>query len=274
MKNKRIKIGAIIFSVLLVSIVSITFILRNDKNSSKNKSEIAKTDEVRDESNLENNDNSDKNDENNVKDETITDSEEKNSNEDNKDIDFSSLNDNKQDSSSKNNVSNDNTSTDSIVQDNNSKDSDQEATNNSNNSNNTESTKPEPVEKYVTISITCNTILNNLDKVPEGKKDIIPSNGVIMSEKKVEINDGDTVFDVLVRETRKQRIHMDFVESPVYNSAYIKGINNLYEFDGGELSGWMYSVNGVFPSYGCSQYELKAGDSIQWKYTCDLGRDL
>lgn len=256
MKNKRIKIGAIIFSVLLVITVSITFILKYYKSSSVNKSEIEKMDEIKDKSNFEDKDNSD---EDNVKDDTSTGSEDKNSKEDNKDIDFNSLNDK--------------------VQDNTSKDSDEEAMNNSNNANNsnsnsTESNKPEPVEKYVTISITCNTILNHLDKVPEGKKDIIPSNGVIMGEKKVEINDGDTVFDILMRETRKQRIHMDFVESPVYNSAYIKGINNLYEFDGGELSGWMYSVNGVFPNYGCSQYELKAGDSIQWKYTCDLGRDL
>jgi len=36
----------------------------------------------------------------------------------------------------------------------------------------------------------------------------------------------------------------------------------------------MYSVNGVFPSYGCSQYVLQAGDVIQWHYTCDLGADL
>ena len=132
----------------------------------------------------------------------------------------------------------------------------------------------EPVSKYVTISITCHTILNNLDKVSDNKKEIIPSNGVILSQKQVEINDGDTVFDVLLRETRKQRIHMDFVESPVYGSAYIKGINNIYEFDAGELSGWMYSVNGVFPNYGCSIYNLNDGDVIQWMYTCDLGKDL
>lgn len=67
---------------------------------------------------------------------------------------------------------------------------------------------------------------------------------------------------------------MDFVESPVYGSAYIKGINNIYEFDAGELSGWMYSVNGVFPNYGCSIYNLNDGDVIQWMYTCDLGKDL
>lgn len=146
--------------------------------------------------------------------------------------------------------------------------------NGSGGSSNSSQTPAAPKKSYVTMSITCNTILNNLDKVTEGKKSIIPANGVIYSEKTIEIKEGETVFDVLLRETRASRIHMDFVETPMYESNYIKGIANLYEFDAGDLSGWMYSVNGTFPGYGCSKYTLKDGDRIEWKYTCDLGRDL
>ena len=40
------------------------------------------------------------------------------------------------------------------------------------------------------------------------------------------------------------------------------------------MSGWMYSVNSWFPNYGCSQYEVSDGDMIEWRYTCDLGRDV
>ena len=36
----------------------------------------------------------------------------------------------------------------------------------------------------------------------------------------------------------------------------------------------MYSVNGVWPDYGCSGYTLHDGDTIVWSYTCDLGRDV
>ena len=36
----------------------------------------------------------------------------------------------------------------------------------------------------------------------------------------------------------------------------------------------MYSVNGAFPNYGCSQYVVQDGDIIVWHYTCDLGADL
>ena len=53
----------------------------------------------------------------------------------------------------------------------------------------------------------------------------------------------------------------------------IEGIGNLYEFDCGELSGWMYTVNGQAPNYGCSQYQLEDGDVVEWIYSCDMGRD-
>ena len=54
----------------------------------------------------------------------------------------------------------------------------------------------------------------------------------------------------------------------------MEGIANLYEFDVGSFSGWMYKVNGWFPNYGCSRYQLKAGDVICWEYACDLGADV
>jgi hypothetical protein len=98
--------------------------------------------------------------------------------------------------------------------------------------------------------------------------------GTIMPTRKVTFKKGQTVFDVLKRECRAAGIPMEFEYTPLYKSAYIEGINGLYEFDRGELSGWMYSVNGWFPNYGCSRYKLKAGDRIEWRYTCDLGKDI
>ena len=82
---------------------------------------------------------------------------------------------------------------------------------------------------------------------------MIPSNGVIYKTKKVKFYKNESVFDVLLRETRNNKIHMEYEMTPIYNSNYIEGIHNLYEFDGGELSGWMYSVNGWFPNYGRSE---------------------
>lgn len=148
--------------------------------------------------------------------------------------------------------------------------------------------KPGPIEwqestidkgkvKKATLSIRCDTLLipSNYEVAKSnGKAEMIPENGVIYGTREVEFYEGESVFDVLLREVKKEKIHMEFTMTPVYNSNYIEGINNLYEFDGGELSGWMYKVNGWFPNYGCSRYQLKDGDVIEWLYTCDLGRDV
>ena len=144
--------------------------------------------------------------------------------------------------------------------------------------------KPIPVEPQhavvtdkqltCTLTITCKTILDNLEDLDPEKIELVPEDGVILAKKTVTFYEGENVFQLLRRETKMNKIHMEFEETPIYNSAYIEGIHNLYEFDCGELSGWMYSVNGWYPNYGCSRYQLKEGDQVEWIYTCDLGRDI
>ena len=125
-----------------------------------------------------------------------------------------------------------------------------------------------------TISISCATILENMDFLDSAKTDLIPADGWILPPTSVTFYEGESVFNVLQRTCKQQKIHMEFEDTPIYNSAYIEGIHNLYEFDVGELSGWMYSVNNWFPNYGCSRYQLHDGDVICWVYTCDLGADV
>lgn len=125
-----------------------------------------------------------------------------------------------------------------------------------------------------TLSVRCDTILNNIGWLDSEKVDIVPKDGVVFAEKTVTFYEGESVFNLLVREMKRNKIHLEFENTPIYNSAYIEGIENLYEFDCGELSGWMYKVNGWFPNYGCSRYQLQAGDKVEWVYTCDLGNDV
>ena len=129
-------------------------------------------------------------------------------------------------------------------------------------------------ELSCTLSIRCDSLLNNLENLEKGKVPLVPEDGVILAEIQVPFYEGESVFNVLQRETKKNKIHLEFVNTPIYNSAYIEGIYNLYEFDCGSLSGWMYSVNEWFPNYGSSRYQLADGDTIVFHYTCDLGRDI
>jgi len=117
-------------------------------------------------------------------------------------------------------------------------------------------------------------LLNNMNLLNREKHELVPADGVIFPMTEVTAYEDESVFNVLQRETRRARIHMASRFTPIYNSAYLEAINNLYEFDAGELSGWMYKVNGWFPNYGSSRYQLQPSDVIEWHYTCDLGHDL
>ena len=124
------------------------------------------------------------------------------------------------------------------------------------------------------FSIECSAILQNINELEADKREIMPWNGVILPPTKVEFYAGESVFDVLQRVCMEFGIHLESSWTPIYNSAYIEGIHNLYEFDCGSLSGWMYSVNGWYPNYGCSRYQLADGETVQWRFTCDLGNDV
>ena len=119
-----------------------------------------------------------------------------------------------------------------------------------------------------TLSIICPELVgaSELDK---NKAELVPADGMILAETEVTFYGGESVFNLLRRECRQRKIHLEFTETPLYNSAYIEGIGNLYEFDAGALSGWVYTVNDWSPNYGSSRYALCPGDVVVWEFTLD-----
>lgn len=130
-----------------------------------------------------------------------------------------------------------------------------------------------PDSQVVTLSIDCSSAVKS-DKLDKGLKESgkLPENGVILPETEYVLREGDTAFDILDRAARHNKIQMEYqgADKNSYKSVYIKGIDYLYEFSCGENSGWLYTVNGKSPNVGCSDYKLKDGDNIEWKYVCDF----
>ncbi len=126
--------------------------------------------------------------------------------------------------------------------------------------------KKENAVGTVTVGIRCDTLIGKTDF------EYIPSDGIILDNVTLKIESDTTVYDVLVEAVREKKIQMDSGGSA--GMIYVSGINYLYEFDYGDLSGWMYRVNGEIPSVSCDEYRLSDGDMVEWLYTCDLGNDL
>ena len=134
-----------------------------------------------------------------------------------------------------------------------------------------------PDSKTVYFSIRCDTILQNTDKLDPAlqSSEYIPEDGMILAPPRYVLRDGDTVFDLLLRITGYHKIQLEYQGADVsaFGSVFVEGINYLYEFSCGSGSGWTYLVNGENPQTGCSKYEPKDGDLIEWFYTCNYGED-
>ena len=135
-------------------------------------------------------------------------------------------------------------------------------------SNVTEDKSGDTNSKTCSISISCTSILSHMDNLTSGKEAYVPANGVILGTTKMTIEDGDTVFDILTRVCGNKGIQIEYNYTPAYGSYYIEGINQLYEFDCGDGSGWTYYVNGSEPGVGCSSYVVEDEDKITFDFLC------
>lgn len=128
-------------------------------------------------------------------------------------------------------------------------------------------------DSVCTLYISCINAVKN-DSLDNRKREYLPADGIILASTQISFHSGDSVFDVLSRACRDNGIVLSAPKTPMYGTAYIEGISDLHERDCGPVSGWMYSVNGTFPSVGCSLYKPVDGDRIEIVYSCDLGRDV
>lgn len=131
----------------------------------------------------------------------------------------------------------------------------------------------ENADATVFISVKCETILENIEDLDSSLLPLVPKDGVILSREEYVLREGDSVFDILVRAAKTNKIQMEYSGSPS-SSAYVEGIAHFYEFSCGELSGWTYLVNEKSPSLSSSAYKLSDGDVIEWIYTCEVSRDI
>ena len=126
----------------------------------------------------------------------------------------------------------------------------------------------------VTVSAECTSVLDRMDSIDPAVNpaEVVPEDGLVIRECTVELPEGASAFDALTAASRAQRVRVDYTGSSY--GTYVKGIGYIYEFGFGDLSGWMYRVNGEFPDVSASSFVLEEGDVVEFLYTCDLGRDV
>lgn len=80
----------------------------------------------------------------------------------------------------------------------------------------------------------------------------------------VDVPEGSTAYDALVA------TGADVNATDSDYGMYVQGINGLAGGDFGDMSGWMFEVNGEMAEVGCSQLEVSDGDAIVWTYVTEF----
>lgn len=92
--------------------------------------------------------------------------------------------------------------------------------------------------------------------------------GLILDESNIKIKEGESVLNFTLRILGEKGI------SYKNKNGYISSIDDQVEHDRGDGSGWMFSVNGVYPNVGAGSVTIKNGDNVKWLYTENLGEDI
>lgn len=127
-----------------------------------------------------------------------------------------------------------------------------------------------PEGAQCTVEIRCDRLVEEKTALAEEKRALVPPDGVLLSARAVALEDGDMAFDALRRSCEAAGIALEYSYTPLYGSYYVEGIGNLYEFDAGEQSGWLYAVNGEEMAQSSSATRLADGDAVIWYYTTAL----
>lgn len=139
--------------------------------------------------------------------------------------------------------------------------------------------KDEDIAGYVTVGVEDKGVR---DENATGLKYPVAL-GTIVENTKVPFKEGDSAADVTLR--LFDAMGMECTYSGTAESGfYLSSIKNFVvdgtpydemgEFDAGSGSGWMITHNDEFIQVGASEVTVNDGDTVTWKYTCQLGADI
>lgn len=107
--------------------------------------------------------------------------------------------------------------------------------------------------------------------------------GTIISKTNVPFKSEENIAQVTIRLLEHKGIGYTYTGSPTSNF-YLASIKNfevnntpydaMGEFDAGTGSGWMITLNDWFIDKSTAAFKVSNGDVIQWKYTCQVGKDI
>ena len=93
------------------------------------------------------------------------------------------------------------------------------------------------------------------------KVDSSAADGSVSFDQEVAVDEGATAYDALVA------TGLSVNASDSEYGMYVEGIDGLAAGDHGDMSGWMFDINGEMAEESCDKIELADGDTVNWIYS-------
>ena len=124
--------------------------------------------------------------------------------------------------------------------------------------------KPSHEAGKVSLKVEYTEVIDTLNSAqyaiaPE-KRDALAKDGVVLSLENVSFSETDTAMSILLSELKKAKKHYE------EKDGYVSAIDNVYAGDCGNVSGWMFFINGEIAEVGAREYTPKDGDEITFRY--------
>ena len=100
----------------------------------------------------------------------------------------------------------------------------------------------------------------------------ISETGVLVDGVEIGLPEGATAYDAV-------KSACDAAKAPVVKNGegealYIESVSSLSAGDCGDLSGWLFNINGKYGSEGINAAKVADGDAVNLLYTVNMGEDI
>lgn len=128
------------------------------------------------------------------------------------------------------------------------------------------------LSRLVRISLTIDaTRAYNNASLPQNIKDGLQNEGMLITNAMLTLSEGKTVAETF---SLLRTYDIVIVSESGAAGTFVTSIQGLENGACGAASGWLFRVNGEFPSEGIDSIELHNGDKVEWLFSCDGGTDV
>ena len=115
-----------------------------------------------------------------------------------------------------------------------------------------------------TVGVSVQPALDNLDMMKEESLALLPENGWMLEPVEMTVSEGTTCLEVLQWACQEADIPVVTSGEP----AFVESIGGLNNGDGGDMSGWTYTLSGEQLMVSAAVQEVQEGDELVFSFVC------